>query len=139
VFFGGPWNGKCWYIWWSLGIIYGLLVHLWPLGIFYGHLVKFFPVLVYSTKKSGNPGRQALSHFSVRTIEYDTCLSHRLKKLSWTSAAPFVFETSTIFFVVCIRRDTKLNWSKILLFYLNYCQVMFWTKAALFSLAKNNK
>jgi hypothetical protein len=26
VIFGGPWNGKCWYILWSFGIIFGRLV-----------------------------------------------------------------------------------------------------------------
>jgi hypothetical protein len=52
VYFGGPWNGKDWYI-------------LWPFGIFYGHeeffitilyicaqLVYFFPVLVCCNKKN---------------------------------------------------------------------------------------
>jgi hypothetical protein len=32
VNFGGPWNGKCWYILWAFGIFYG------NFGIFYGHL-----------------------------------------------------------------------------------------------------
>jgi hypothetical protein len=31
VNFGGPWNGKCWYV-------------FWPFGIFYGHLVQFMAV-----------------------------------------------------------------------------------------------
>jgi hypothetical protein len=25
--FGGTWNGKCWYIFWSFGIFYGQLVY----------------------------------------------------------------------------------------------------------------
>jgi hypothetical protein len=31
VYFGGHWNGKCWYI-------------LWPLGIFLSHLVHFMTI-----------------------------------------------------------------------------------------------
>jgi hypothetical protein len=31
VYFGGPWNGKCWYI-------------LWPFCIIYDHLVKYMAV-----------------------------------------------------------------------------------------------
>jgi hypothetical protein len=31
-YFGGPWNGKCCYIFWLFGIFYA------PLGRFYGHL-----------------------------------------------------------------------------------------------------
>jgi hypothetical protein len=31
VYFGGPWNGKCWYI-------------LWPFGIIYDHLVNYMAV-----------------------------------------------------------------------------------------------
>jgi hypothetical protein len=49
VNFGGPLNGKCWYI-------------LWPFGIFYGRLVQYvvisyiFPNLVcLDQEKSGNP------------------------------------------------------------------------------------
>jgi hypothetical protein len=52
VNFGGPLNGKCWYI-------------LWPFGIFYGHLVFFvvlchiFPTLeCLDQEKSGNPACQ---------------------------------------------------------------------------------
>jgi hypothetical protein len=51
VYFGGPWNGKCWYILLTFGIFYGHLVYfmaIWyilcPLGIFYGHLVYFMPI-----------------------------------------------------------------------------------------------
>jgi hypothetical protein len=34
VDFGGPWNGKCWYILWPFGIFYcHLLYNLWPFGI----------------------------------------------------------------------------------------------------------
>jgi hypothetical protein len=39
--FGEPWNGKCWYILWPIGIFYGPLKHctalcnvLWLFGIF---------------------------------------------------------------------------------------------------------
>jgi hypothetical protein len=34
VYFGGPWDGKCWYTLWSFGIFYSHLVY-----VFYGHLV----------------------------------------------------------------------------------------------------
>jgi hypothetical protein len=53
VYFGGPWNGKCCYlyilvignIWQQLGIFYGHLVILRSFGI-------YFPALVYCTKKN---------------------------------------------------------------------------------------
>jgi hypothetical protein len=32
VNFGGPWNGKGWYILWLFGIYYGHWVHFWPFG-----------------------------------------------------------------------------------------------------------
>jgi hypothetical protein len=43
-------------------LIYGPLVYLrailyisWPLGLLCGHLVYISPILVFCTKKSGNP------------------------------------------------------------------------------------
>jgi hypothetical protein len=46
VNFGGPLNGKLWYIFWPFGIFYGHLEYfmgiwynLWPFGIVCGHLV----------------------------------------------------------------------------------------------------
>jgi hypothetical protein len=50
--FIGSCNGRCWYIFWTLGLFYGLFV------IFYGHLVSLvviwyiFPVLVFCIKKN---------------------------------------------------------------------------------------
>jgi hypothetical protein len=32
VIFGGPWNGKCWYILWSFGKVCGHLVYLMDIG-----------------------------------------------------------------------------------------------------------
>jgi hypothetical protein len=73
VYFGRPWNGKCWNVLWPFGIFDGHLVSFmaiilctatlyraWSFGIFCGKLV-YFPVLVpihiHSTKrKSGSPG-----------------------------------------------------------------------------------
>jgi hypothetical protein len=56
VNFGGSLNGRCWYILWTLGPFYGLLLYfmdiwyrLWKSGI-------FSPGLVFSAKKSGSPG-----------------------------------------------------------------------------------
>jgi hypothetical protein len=58
MYFGGPWNEKCWYILWQFGIISDHLV-----SYTYGRLVEFgyiwytFPVLVcLDQEKSGNPG-----------------------------------------------------------------------------------
>jgi hypothetical protein len=52
----GPWNGKCGYIEWSFGIVYG------PFGIFCGRLVDFVVVWniftrfgLFNQDKSGNP------------------------------------------------------------------------------------
>jgi hypothetical protein len=67
VYFGWPWNGKCWYIKWPFGIFCGHLVYLvafwyiwqpfgifwWPFGIFGGHLVySRFGMLYVPTKKN---------------------------------------------------------------------------------------
>jgi hypothetical protein len=50
--FGGSCNGRCWYILWTLGPFYGLLLYFmnnwyssWKVGI-------FSPVLIFSTKKN---------------------------------------------------------------------------------------
>jgi hypothetical protein len=44
VYFGGPWNGKCWYILLPIGIIYGRFVYVmyvWPFVVLCGPLVYF--------------------------------------------------------------------------------------------------
>jgi hypothetical protein len=84
MYFGGPWNGKCWQILWVFGIFKAIwyIIHkaiwyiLWLFVIFYGHLVYFyghlahfalicyiFPVLVCRAYSSGNPGLCAGSVF----------------------------------------------------------------------------
>jgi hypothetical protein len=52
VIFGGSCKGRCWYILWTLGPFFGLLLYfmdiwysLWKIGI-------FIPVLVFCTKKN---------------------------------------------------------------------------------------
>jgi hypothetical protein len=45
VYFRGPWNEECWYVWCPFGIFYIHLKHLRPFGI-------FSPVLVYCSNKS---------------------------------------------------------------------------------------
>jgi hypothetical protein len=50
VHFGGPWNGECWYILWSFGMIHGHSVHfvvIWYVFPGFGILCE---------EKSGNPG-----------------------------------------------------------------------------------
>jgi hypothetical protein len=39
VYFGGPWNGKCWYV-------------LCPFGIFYGHVVHAMVMFWYISPKN---------------------------------------------------------------------------------------
>jgi hypothetical protein len=39
VNFGGSWNGRCWYILWTLGPFYGFCYILWKFGIVRGNLV----------------------------------------------------------------------------------------------------
>jgi hypothetical protein len=52
VYFGGPWNGKGWYILWPLGIFYGYLVYLMAVW----NSLWSFPILVcWDQEKSGNP------------------------------------------------------------------------------------
>jgi hypothetical protein len=54
-YFGRLRNGKCWYVFRHLGILwqFGTCI-LWPLGIFYGNLVYFvtFWYVVCTTKKN---------------------------------------------------------------------------------------
>jgi hypothetical protein len=47
VYFGGPWSGKCWYIYdhWEYFTTIGNI--LWPFGIFCGHQVVYFIALWY--------------------------------------------------------------------------------------------
>jgi hypothetical protein len=56
VNFVGSCNGRGWYILWTVGPFYGLLLY-----VFYGHFVKFaviwyiFPILVFCKKKNLAP------------------------------------------------------------------------------------
>jgi hypothetical protein len=56
VNFGGPWNGKGWYILWPFGIYHGHLVHFWLFVNLMAicHLFPRFGTLCQ--EKSGNPG-----------------------------------------------------------------------------------
>jgi hypothetical protein len=70
VNFGGSCNGRCWYVLWTFGLLYGHLIYftaIWSIirtfDIFYGHLMYFvviwhiFPRFGIShQEKSGNPG-----------------------------------------------------------------------------------
>jgi hypothetical protein len=49
VNFGGPDNGRCWYILWRFSLFCGNLVSYVD---FYGHFISFFPVLVYCTERN---------------------------------------------------------------------------------------
>jgi hypothetical protein len=67
VNFGGPRNGKCWYILWPYFTAIGYI--LCQFGIVCGNLVYFFPVLVSSEQeKSGNPDRSAQSCNTCRQL-----------------------------------------------------------------------
>jgi hypothetical protein len=35
VYFGGPWNVKCWYIWWLFGIFFGNYVNLYSQVVYF--------------------------------------------------------------------------------------------------------
>jgi hypothetical protein len=60
VYFGGRWNGKCWFILCSFGIYQGYLVELWPFGIFCRYLVYSYHFGILNKEKSGNPGFKSL-------------------------------------------------------------------------------
>jgi hypothetical protein len=62
VYFGGPWNGKCWYIFWPLGIIYdNLYMYLQPFGVVCGPLVYIFRIGMFGpTKYLATPATQSL-------------------------------------------------------------------------------
>jgi hypothetical protein len=52
VNFEGPYIGKCWYILWSFGIVYGHLRCFVSIGYILCSFGTFFPVLVSCTKKN---------------------------------------------------------------------------------------
>jgi hypothetical protein len=53
---GGPCNGRWWYILWTLGPFYGLLLHFGTFCIVRVNLVYFSPFGTLYQEKSGNPG-----------------------------------------------------------------------------------
>jgi hypothetical protein len=53
---GGSFNGRCWYILWTLGPFHDLLFYLWTFGIVRGNLVIFSRFGILYQEKSGNPG-----------------------------------------------------------------------------------
>jgi hypothetical protein len=70
VNFGGPCNGRCWYIY-----VIGIWYILRPFDIFYGHLVYFvltwyvFPRFgILNQQKSGNPDGYALNFGIIRSF-----------------------------------------------------------------------
>jgi hypothetical protein len=58
VCFGGAWNGKCWYILRSLGVIY-LRMAIWynirPFGIACGRFGTLFPFWYFGQRKIWQP------------------------------------------------------------------------------------
>jgi hypothetical protein len=52
VNFGGSCNGRCWYILWTLGPFYGLLLYFMDIWYSSRKFGIFFPALVFSTKKN---------------------------------------------------------------------------------------
>jgi hypothetical protein len=56
VNFGGPWNGKCWYILWPFGINNNHLVYLRPFGSLEVNWYIFPCFGILFQEKSGNPG-----------------------------------------------------------------------------------
>jgi hypothetical protein len=50
VNFGGPYNGRCWHIFWQFGLLY-----LHPFGVFYVHLVHLFPFWYVACRKIWQP------------------------------------------------------------------------------------
>jgi hypothetical protein len=71
VYFGGPWNGKCWYILRPFGIIYDHSVYviywysLWSFGIF------FLVLVCLDQEKSGNPGQKLSTGMLIMTRHFD--------------------------------------------------------------------
>jgi hypothetical protein len=57
VNFGGPWNGKCWYILWPFGIFTALWYNLWSFGIVCGKLVYLTLVWQLHFRNNGKLGR----------------------------------------------------------------------------------
>jgi hypothetical protein len=55
VYFGRPWEGKCWWISCTLGILIAILVYF--MAIYFGICV-FVPFWFVLPKKSGNPDVQ---------------------------------------------------------------------------------
>jgi hypothetical protein len=43
VYFEGPWNGKCWYILWQVGLFYGHWVYLVAIWFILWSFGTFFP------------------------------------------------------------------------------------------------
>jgi hypothetical protein len=56
VNFGGPFNGRCWYILWTLGPFYGLSLYFMDIGIVRVNVVYiFYRFGILYEEKSGNP------------------------------------------------------------------------------------
>jgi hypothetical protein len=57
IYFGGPWNGKCWYIWcWYVGYL-EYFITIW---YFCGHYIHFSPFWYIVTRKIWQPWPQDL-------------------------------------------------------------------------------
>jgi hypothetical protein len=76
VKFGGPWNGKCRYIIWPFGILFGHLVYvisilyiLWTFGIFFRRLGILYQV------KSGSPAHTICHHSRKSVLEWNVALA----------------------------------------------------------------
>jgi hypothetical protein len=68
VNFGGSWNGRWWYILWTLGPFYGLLLYFMDIWfIVRGNLVYFSRFGTLYQEKSGNPG--AVSNGRIESTE----------------------------------------------------------------------
>jgi hypothetical protein len=103
TYFGGPWNGKCWYVYrhlkyltaiWYILCPFGIsCVHLvyfvvnwyilWSFGIFCCHLVNFFRFSMLYPEKSGNPVKSAkvLGEYKYDFSLHRTCQSFRYNYL----------------------------------------------------------
>jgi hypothetical protein len=67
VYFGGPWNGKCWHILWQIGKSYSQFEIL-------GYVGAFFPFWYIVQRKSGSPAKNYLIS-SKQASKQDECAS----------------------------------------------------------------
>jgi hypothetical protein len=120
VYFGGPWSGKCWYIYdhWEYFTTIGNI--LWPFGIFCGHQVVYFialwyilwlfgilfPFLVSCNKKN------LATQFHSLSLDFYIKLSSSIRLNSFNKPAHLYVCTSDIYAHISIRVQMYICISK---------------------------